>query len=397
MSKWKRVKGRRNIQYKSHKSRKLKNKPGFDRYWRGYYMISGKQTCFSFGWESDGFTALECETLTQNFKSNAKRGLKPTTLKEKIALEKKEIEEAEKSETQKKMDNITFNDFWRNYYKSYQENKFCWKVEKSFFKKWINPNIGFMKLNNISLTDIEKIQFKMEKADKSPTTSKHVISNIGRVFKRAIDIGIFKGKSPTRKIKFKKFDNSRKRFLKKDEADILLKTLKRKSQKVHDIALLSLHTGMRGKEIRNLNWSHINFDIGIISIVDSKNKSRYVYMSDDVFDMLKRNDVSGGIKNNDNKKSNIIFTSRNGGKIRQISFTYRRTVEELGFNDGIEDTRQKVVFHTLRHTFASWQVQSGMDLFTLQKLMGHKSFKMVQRYAHLAPENLQKATAIFNK
>ncbi len=71
-------------------------------------------------------------------------------------------------------------------------------------------------------------------------------------------------------------------------------------------------------------------------------------------------------------------------------------MDELGFNMRVTDDRDKVVFHTLRHTFASWQVQAGMGLYELQKLMGHKSFQMVQRYAHLAPDNLRKATNIFN-
>jgi len=57
----------------------------------------------------------------------------------------------------------------------------------------------------------------------------------------------------------------------------------------------------------------------------------------------------------------------------------------------ISDARQKVVFHTLRHTFASWLVQEGEALYTVAKLMGHTSLEMTQRYSHLAPELLQKA------
>jgi site-specific recombinase XerD len=71
--------------------------------------------------------------------------------------------------------------------------------------------------------------------------------------------------------------------------------------------------------------------------------------------------------------------------------TYQRVVQRLGFNLGIDDVTQKVVFHTLRHTYASWLVMGGVDLYTIQKLMGHKSHQMTQRYAHLAPEHLEKA------
>src|SRR5437764_7663368 len=51
---------------------------------------------------------------------------------------------------------------------------------------------------------------------------------------------------------------------------------------------------------------------------------------------------------------------------------------------GIEDFR----FHDLRHTWASWHVQSGTPLFALQELAGWETERMVRRYAHLAANHL---------
>ena len=42
-------------------------------------------------------------------------------------------------------------------------------------------------------------------------------------------------------------------------------------------------------------------------------------------------------------------------------------------------------FHTLRHTAASWLVMEGVDLYTVGKILGHKTPRMTQRYAHLSP------------
>ena len=70
---------------------------------------------------------------------------------------------------------------------------------------------------------------------------------------------------------------------------------------------------------------------------------------------------------------------------------FRDTVSDLGFNEGITDRRDKVVFHTLRHTYASWLVQNGIDLYTVMRLMGHSTIAMTERYAHLAPNNLKNA------
>jgi integrase len=50
----------------------------------------------------------------------------------------------------------------------------------------------------------------------------------------------------------------------------------------------------------------------------------------------------------------LVFPGRNGVKIKQISESFNRAVNALGFNRTVDDPRQKVVFHTLRHTFASW-------------------------------------------
>jgi len=88
---------------------------------------------------------------------------------------------------------------------------------------------------------------------------------------------------------------------------------------------------------------------------------------------------------------------RDGQKRRQISDTFDAAVEGLKMNEGIDDPRQKVCFHTCRHSYASWLVQGGTDLFTVKELLGHKSLSMTERYSHLQPETLQKAVNGLNR
>jgi integrase len=59
----------------------------------------------------------------------------------------------------------------------------------------------------------------------------------------------------------------------------------------------------------------------------------------------------------------------------------------LKLNEGIEDPRERVCFHTLRHTYASWAAMAGVPLYTVGKAIGHKSIIMTQRYAHLSPDS----------
>ena len=91
------------------------------------------------------------------------------------------------------------------------------------------------------------------------------------------------------------------------------------------------------------------------------------------------------------ENSELVFPSERGGKIVQVSDSFDRTVAHLGLNEGITDDRNRVVFHTLRHTFASWLVESGVDLYTVKELMGHGTLAMTERYSHLDPDTLQRA------
>ncbi len=88
-------------------------------------------------------------------------------------------------------------------------------------------------------------------------------------------------------------------------------------------------------------------------------------------------------------KSELVFPGKNGKKRKQMSKTFERTVEKLGFNDGVQDRRQKLTFHSCRHTCASWLVQAGIPLFTVKEIMGHSTIALTGRYSHLAPSAFQ--------
>lgn len=175
---------------------------------------------------------------------------------------------------------------------------------------------------------------------------------------------------------------------------------------MHDIALLSLYTGMRAGEIHALQWGNVDFENEILEILDPKSgKNRMAFMTPEVKSMfMARYDKQ--------PKGALVFPGRNGQRRRSVSDTFDRVVSSLGFNnsgeyveneDGtsqpgvIEDARQRVVFHTLRHTFASWLVQKGIPLYTVAELMGHSTIEMTKRYSHLAPNSLKAAAMSISK
>ncbi len=84
-----------------------------------------------------------------------------------------------------------------------------------------------------------------------------------------------------------------------------------------------------------------------------------------------------------------VFCKKNGERYGNV----RKAFEGARKRAGITDFR----FHDLRHTFASHLVMAGVDLKTVQQLLGHKSFKMTLRYAHLSPEHKKAALDILCK
>jgi len=231
---------------------------------------------------------------------------------------------------------------------------------------------------------------KMLDANKSPRTVKYAFDVVRQILNKAANLGIYTGECPVKKVKLPKTDNRRIRFLTREEAKALFAELKKRSRQMHDIALLSLHCGLRAGEIFNLTWDCIDFEREQILIKDPKNKNnRYAFMTTEVKKMLH----ARYLKLDQDQLSDYIFKDKKGNKINNVSKTFARAVKEIGLNKGIEDRRQKVVFHTLRHTYASWLVERGVDLYTVKELMGHKTLAMTERYSHLGENTLKQAVS----
>jgi integrase len=203
-------------------------------------------------------------------------------------------------------------------------------------------------------------------------------------------------RQPIRKCDFRKreFDNKRHRFLTRKEADRLFKALKKtkweRGENTYQISLFALHTGGRPLEIFNLQWGDVDLQNGVCTFKDSKTgDTRHVLMTEAVKTMLSGLDRG--------KPKDLVFPARGGGAKNEASDLFQRTVDGLGFNDGVEDRRHKVTFYTLRHTFASWHVMAGTDIRVLQRLMGHKNISTTMRYSHVGELALKSAMTEFQR
>jgi len=246
------------------------------------------------------------------------------------------------------------------------------------FRQWIEPVLGDRPLKEISPLDVEKVKKTMKDAGKAPRTIEYALAVLRAVMRKARRWGFYEGEIPTSQVAFPKVDNRRMRFLTPEEARSLLEECRRRSRQLYEICLLSLHCGLRFSEITNLTWGDVNLEEGLIFVRDPKNRhNRFAYMTEEVKEVFSEKEPG--------EPSELVFKDAKGKKIKKISNAFLRAVDALGLNRGIEDPRDRVVFHTLRHTFASWLASQGTPLHVIQKLLGHRTIKMTERYSHLLP------------
>lgn len=380
-TKWKKTKYP-GIRYYEHHTRK--HGVGKDRYFAIRYQIEGSRKEEGLGWASEGWTVEKAAIERGNLKKAHITGEGATSLKEKRKEKKVEQDRIEQ-------ENKPFSVFFDEIYSPLSEtNKKDWtcQKEKGIYNKWLKPAFGEEPLKNISPFHIEKLKKTMMDAGKSPRTIQYALAIVRQVWNVARNVNVVDSESPTKKVRPVRVDNSRLRFLTHEEADLLLKRLKESSEKLYHMSILSLHCGLRAGEIFNLEWQDIHVDKNFMILRAPKSgKTEIAFMTKEIRKMFA--EMEPGNKNE------LIFKDRNGNKIIAVSNAFDRIVEELGFNTGIKDRKQRVVFHSLRHTYASWMVESGVDLYTVQKLMRHSTSKMTERYAHLGENTLQTAVKNF--
>lgn len=379
------IRATKGVRYREHTERKHGKRP--DRYYALQYKRTGKVINEAVGWNSDGVTQADCEKILVQLRENWKNGSGPQTLAEMRATNlAKEADAKREKETRQRLD-VCLRAYFEGEYLAAQTTKKESSIttERILFNKWILPFLSDVPLHTIDVRKVEAFQNHLKSAGKSDATTRYALAVLSQIWNTAYLHNIVSGENPVKRVRKVRSDNRRIRFLTKDEAKMLLEALLKCSKDTHDVALLSLFSGLRSGEIHGLTWGDVNFEQGHIYIRDPKNKySRHAYLTAEVAQCLQ-------IRYIGQCKSDIVFPTRSGGLRGGISRIFERTVKALGFNEGVTDRRQKMVFHSLRHTFASWHVMAGTPLYTVGELLGHTTLEMTKRYSHLAPESVKRA------
>ena len=339
------------------------------------------------GWASEGWTVKTVYDLLSELRKNHKAGQRPYTLKEKRELEEERRAEEQAEQEQAEREAVTFDKFWTDTYfpmSKTGKKKRSWQAEEGLYKNWIKAVLEDVPVKDVTPFHCERIKRAMIEAEKAPRSVQYAMATVRQVWNLARKKGLVSAPSPTTEIKIQKADNRRIRFLTREEAKALLEKLQARNPQLHRIALIALHCGLRAGEIFNLTWGDIDVDQGIMMLRNTKSgRTRAAFMTEAVKRMFQ--EMMPG------SREELVFTDRNGKRLVEVSNTFQRIVDELKLNEGVEDPRQKVVFHSLRHTYASWLVSNGTDLFTVKELMGHGQISMTERYSHLSESHLKNA------
>lgn len=216
-----------------------------------------------------------------------------------------------------------------------------------------------------------------------PASINRELATLKKAFNLAVREWEWCRENPVSRVSMEREDNKRDRWLSFEEEAQLLHAC---APWLDDLVTVALHTGMRMGEIVALTWRGVDFTRRTVTVFRSKNgERRTIPVNDTVLSVLKDKAKLRSLQTELVFCSNA-FTPLESGHLRR---SFRVALRKAK----IEDFH----FHDLQHTFATRLVQAGVDLYKVQRLLGHQSPIMTQRYAHHYPESLRDGVEILDR
>ncbi|MGA9363054.1 MAG: site-specific integrase [Bacteroidota bacterium] len=238
---------------------------------------------------------------------------------------------------------------------------------------------GDIFLSSINYLHID--QYKVARLKQVSSTSVNIeLRSLRAAFYRAVKWRLL-DENPFKKVSLLRVPAQQPLYLTRKEFDQLLSIVKERW--LRDLLVVAVSTGLRRGELLNLKWSDVDFQRAMIRVQSGENfhtkagKQRVVPLNVSSLQVL--------FRMSQERSGEFVFTL-NGGSLKGalVCHRFKRYVRRAGL-------QEKLHFHSLRHTFATWLVQQQVPIYDVQKLMGHSSISVTQIYAHLAGSELRRA------
>ncbi|MEA3354816.1 MAG: site-specific integrase [Campylobacterota bacterium] len=324
------------------------------------YREEGKDKLKTIGKYSAGIRIAYCKQLRNEILNKLHLGEEPPAI---VKKKKKEI--------------VYFDKLADVYFIEKEDEVKDIKKIKRTYEIHIQPYLGTVDVDKIDTDMVKNIQKEKRKVLAERTVNA-IIQIIGAIFNIAIRKKLYLKSNPiVGQIKRKKVDNKRERYLELDEIKLLLGKIQDREH-LFLFVQIALQTGARLSTILSITKKDIKLETNSIVLKDHKNNSTYFgFYNDNLRTLL------------ENRMKYMNINDRIISRHKQTIQDQLTKIYNEYFNQGLEkdDRKNRVVTHTLRHTFASHLAINGTPIYTIQKLMNHKDITMTLRYAKLAPDS----------
>ncbi len=266
---------------------------------------------------------------------------------------------------------ITFREVAEKYMENNQKQRDTYSIKR------LMPFFGDMTLARITIETVEGYIESRQNEGAAFSTIYKEFALGRRMFNVARKKWKWTKENPFADAEFPSFNNQRDRWLTMEEEERIIASAKQEWLK--DIIIFAIHTGCRAGEILSVTWKdNIDLPRRCITIQSSKGgHKKSIPISNTLYDILTRKHKVGHI-------SGRVFPIQQ----HTLKIAFRKVIKETGIED--------LHFHDLRHTFATRLVQGGCEIYAVQTLLGHKTIKMTERYAHHCPESLRPSIAVLD-
>lgn len=273
-----------------------------------------------------------------------------------------------------KSQQITLSNFIKEYLKhSRAHKKHSTYLRDKYSINKLLEHIGNRPLKTITPKMIDKFHTDLINAGFETSGVAITFRHCSAAFNKAVHWDYIKANPYNRSEKIK-VDKKPPRFYSEDELKKIFEAIS-KDHDFHDLITCYLLTGMRRKELFSLQPRNVDFTNNTITIVESKTDWRVIEMDEEVKHILKRRC----------KKYTIERLFPMWKHPNAITHRWIRLMKRLK----IENAR----LHDLRHSTASYLIMAGVDIRTIQEILGHTDIATTRIYMHLAPGHMKKAFA----